>query len=162
MKKSFVLIIINLFLFIADRLTKYLIIKTPLEGIFLTKNIGIKLYLNEGLAFSLPLPNTINIILAAVIIIILIGFLIKYFQVNHYFFFAIALIIIGASSNLIDRVRFGAVIDFLSFYFWPAFNLADCYIIIGVIFFVFTLKHYSLTASKTVTGNSAAKQDFSK
>jgi signal peptidase II len=50
---------------------------------------------------------------------------------------ALTLIMGGAVGNLIDRVRFGYVVDFLDFhwkevYHWPAFNVADCCIVIGV------------------------------
>lgn len=48
----------------------------------------------------------------------------------------VVLIIGGALGNLIDRVRFGAVIDFLDFHIggihWPAFNVADTFIVMGV------------------------------
>ena len=50
--------------------------------------------------------------------------------------FALACIIGGALGNVADRVRFGAVLDFLDFHYknmhWPAFNLADSFICIGV------------------------------
>lgn len=50
---------------------------------------------------------------------------------------AIALILAGAVGNLIDRVRFGYVIDFIDVhaygYHWPAFNLADSAIVVGVV-----------------------------
>ena len=39
----------------------------------------------------------------------------------------------GAAGNLIDRVRFGEVTDFINFSFWPAFNVADASISIGVV-----------------------------
>ena len=49
---------------------------------------------------------------------------------------ALSLIIGGALGNLIDRIRFGAVIDFLDFHYagfhWPAFNVADIFISVGV------------------------------
>ena len=54
--------------------------------------------------------------------------------------FAIGLIAGGAGGNLIDRLRLGAVVDFLDFYYhghhWPAFNLADSAITVGVTLFI--------------------------
>ena len=46
---------------------------------------------------------------------------------------ALGLVIGGSISNLIDRVRLGHVTDFLDFKYWPAFNLADSFIVIGVV-----------------------------
>jgi signal peptidase II len=50
--------------------------------------------------------------------------------------FSFTLILSGALGNLIDRVRYGEVIDFLDFhlstYHWPAFNVADSAICIGI------------------------------
>ena len=45
----------------------------------------------------------------------------------------LSLILAGAIGNLIDRVRFGYVIDFLDFRIWPVFNIADSAITIGTI-----------------------------
>jgi len=54
---------------------------------------------------------------------------------NIYKIISLGLIVGGAVGNVIDRVRFGAVLDFLDFhiagYHWPAFNLADSFICIG-------------------------------
>ena len=51
-------------------------------------------------------------------------------------FYPLALILGGATGNLLDRIEHGRVIDFLDFYIkdyhWPAFNLADSGIVIGV------------------------------
>ena len=56
-------------------------------------------------------------------------------KVNCFYSWSLALIAGGAAGNLIDRVRFGAVIDFLDFYVgkyhWPAFNIADSAICVG-------------------------------
>jgi len=53
---------------------------------------------------------------------------------------AIAMIIGGAVGNVIDRILYGHVVDFLDFYIadwhWPAFNLADSAIFLGVILFI--------------------------
>jgi signal peptidase II len=45
---------------------------------------------------------------------------------------ALGLLVGGSLSNLIDRIRLGHVTDFLDLRFWPAFNLADTFIVIGV------------------------------
>ncbi len=54
---------------------------------------------------------------------------------------AVGLIVGGAMGNVVDRVRLGAVMDFLDFHLgtwhWPAFNLADSAITMGVAFLVF-------------------------
>jgi signal peptidase II len=45
---------------------------------------------------------------------------------------ALGLVVGGSVSNLVDRVRLGHVTDFLDFDYWPAFNLADTFIVVGV------------------------------
>jgi len=56
------------------------------------------------------------------------------------FCFALALILGGALGNVIDRVLYGHVVDFLDFYLhnyhWPAFNVADCGITIGAVLLI--------------------------
>ena len=53
------------------------------------------------------------------------------------------LIIGGALGNLIDRVRFGYVIDFIDFRFWPVFNIADTALVVGAVFFLYEFITYS-------------------
>lgn len=59
---------------------------------------------------------------------------------------ALAMIIAGALGNVIDRLRFGAVVDFLDFhvagYHWPAFNVADSSICVGVALMLWHQLHY--------------------
>lgn len=52
--------------------------------------------------------------------------------------FALAFVLGGAVGNWIDRVRWGAVIDFLDFRVWPVFNLADSAITVGVGLYLFS------------------------
>jgi hypothetical protein len=49
------------------------------------------------------------------------------------------LVAAGAISNIIDRIYFGCVIDFIDLHFWPVFNLADIYITMGGIILVANL-----------------------
>jgi len=76
-----------------------------------------------------------------------IGLIIYYYHKtpNSYIFlsFGFALILGGAIGNMIDRIRLGIVIDFLDFYIgnlhWPAFNVADSAISIGITIFIYHL-----------------------
>jgi len=45
---------------------------------------------------------------------------------------ALGLVLGGSLSNLVDRVSTGHVTDFIDFDYWPAFNLADSFIVVGV------------------------------
>ena len=55
---------------------------------------------------------------------------------------SMALIMGGALGNVVDRVRFGAVVDFIQWhvagYYWPAFNIADSAITVGAVLLVFS------------------------
>ncbi len=52
---------------------------------------------------------------------------------------ALGLVLGGVVGNLIDRLRFGSVTDFIDIGIWPAFNVADSAAVVGVIIFVYTL-----------------------
>ena len=94
---------------------------------------------NPGTSFSLfrALGESAPIVII-VITAFVIGFLAYYMSRRSasYERMPLAFIIGGALGNLIDRVRFGAVIDFLDFHIggahWPAFNVADIFICVGV------------------------------
>lgn len=64
----------------------------------------------------------------------------KLAPISRFYPFALGLIAGGAIGNLIDRVRLGAVVDFLDFsignYHWPAFNVADSAICVGAVVFL--------------------------
>lgn len=73
---------------------------------------------------------------ALVAMVVMLFFLRQMHKEGKWSVAAIALIFGGAAGNLIDRLRFGAVVDFLDFYWathhWPAFNVADSAITVGV------------------------------
>lgn len=85
---------------------------------------------NSHIIFSL-LQGTIALILAFWL----------YNNENKLFMWALGLIIGGALGNVVDRIKNGAVADFLDFhiaaYHWPAFNLADSCVFIGVMILIF-------------------------
>ena len=92
---------------------------------------------NTGAAFGLFKNQTVVFILISAIAIIFIGFYLIKRKVGYYL--PMALILGGAVGNLIDRLRFGHVIDFIDFHFWPVFNVADSCITIGAIILFFLI-----------------------
>jgi signal peptidase II len=88
---------------------------------------------NSGIAFGLFASATAVVI---VLTVIAVAWMVGYFAhsgARHPLLpVAVGLLIGGSLSNLADRVRLGHVTDFLDFRYWPAFNLADSFIVIGV------------------------------
>ena len=62
---------------------------------------------------------------------------------------ALGLVLGGTIGNLIDRLRFGYVTDFISISIWPAFNLADSAIVAGAIMFAYSLLFLSREGKST-------------
>lgn len=92
---------------------------------------------NEGISFGLLSgPNT-ALTLSLLALIVTAGFIYWLAHATHILQFTGSILVIaGALGNVMDRLRFGAVIDFIDLhafgYHWPAFNLADSFICIGI------------------------------
>jgi len=99
-----------------------------IKGIF-----GITLIHNRGAAFGILRNQVFLFIITSVAAIVLIYFGLKNNRNNKYFVVCLSLILAGALGNLIDRARLGYVVDFLNFYIWPVFNIADSAISIGAV-----------------------------
>lgn len=113
--------------------------RLPFTSIEILPFFNIVMVWNQGVSFGMfnNLSDYGPLILSAVSLVISIGFLIWLFRTDSKLQqFAIALVISGAIGNVIDRLRFGAVIDFIDVhvagYHWPAFNVADSCICVGV------------------------------
>ena len=134
--KSITLIL--LLFFIIDRTTKYFALNKLYEkGVYFFKYLQFQLQTNSGIAFGIPLPRLLIITLTITIIFFIFFYFIKNIKKEKYSeAFLLGLIIIGAISNLLDRILYGEVIDFIQIAFWPNFNLADAYISISVALFL--------------------------
>ncbi|MDP3767314.1 MAG: signal peptidase II [Dehalococcoidia bacterium] len=89
---------------------------------------------NSGAAFGILQGQTIFLVATSLIGVAAIVLYYLYPPLEHGLLrVALALQLGGAAGNLIDRVRFGEVTDFINFDFWPAFNVADACISIGVV-----------------------------
>jgi signal peptidase II len=88
---------------------------------------------NTGIAFGLfPRATTIVIALTSMVIAWLLVVFARSGARHPVMPVGLGLVVGGSVSNLADRVRLGHVTDFLDLGFWPAFNLADTFIVVGV------------------------------
>lgn len=118
------------FLFALDRILKYLAYTNQYTHfLFLNNYIGWEYYANPGIAFSLPVSQTILLLITPLLLI----WLYKYIKpTNNLAKFGLLLIILGASSNYIDRILFNITIDYLRLY-TSIFNIADIMVLSGII-----------------------------
>ena len=96
---------------------------------------------NTGAAFSILEDSRIFfIVITFIALIVIYLFLLKDKVLNKYQTFLYSMLIGGIVGNLVDRIIYGYVIDYLSFnifgYSFPVFNIADCFIVISVILLV--------------------------
>jgi signal peptidase II len=95
---------------------------------------------NSGIAFGLFASATsIVIVLTAVAVSWMLLFFARSGSRHPVLPVGLGLVIGGSASNLVDRIRLGHVTDFLDVRFWPAFNLADTFIVVGVGILLLTL-----------------------
>lgn len=120
---------------VADQLTKALVsARLPIgDAAAAIGPFSIHHVQNTGIAFGLFADSTTAVILLTAAAV---GAMLVFFgrtaQRHPVLPIALGLVIGGSVSNLIDRVRLGHVTDFLDFDYWPAFNLADTFIVVGV------------------------------
>ena len=131
---------------VADQLLKWWMVTavmSPPRVIPLTPFLNLVLVRNRGVTFGLfgGAPDWVPWFLTAFALLIAAALAIWLRRADSRLLgAALGLVIGGALGNVIDRVRFGAVVDFLDLhyagYHWPAFNLADSAITVGVLLLV--------------------------
>ncbi|KQC08392.1 MAG: signal peptidase II [Smithella sp. SDB] len=151
MKKNLIIFILGaVAIVVLDQITKTVIIQklsiheslTVIDGLF-----NIVYVMNPGAAFGF-LANASELFrrifftgITLTVILLIIYYIVKSKLQNTLYVISLTLIFSGAVGNLIDRIRFGAVVDFLDVYIgtahWPAFNVADSSISIGAALMIF-------------------------
>lgn len=139
MKKSLRNIsVLTAFLILLDQITKYLA-ATNLKTNFSIIGDFFQLQYSEntGIAFGIPIPQVILIIANTLLIIAIVYLVRKELSLrNRLTQICTALILAGGMGNLTDRIFRGFVIDFISIWKWPTFNLADTYIVVGILLII--------------------------
>ena len=135
---------LSLFILAADQISKQLAESAIqlYERVPLLPYLNLTLTYNRGAAFSFlsdqgGWQRWFFSVLAMVVTVVLVVWLRQLDRANRWTAISLSLIIGGAVGNLIDRLLFGHVIDFIDLYYgqwhWPAFNVVDSAITVGVV-----------------------------
>jgi signal peptidase II len=159
-RKYWVLLIVFLSILLLDQWTKHLVwVKLPLHdsvevipGFFNLTHVR-----NTGGAFGIfggrgAIGSAFFVIVSVIAVIAILIFFVKLKEEERLLTLSFPLVLGGATGNLIDRLRFGEVVDFLDFYVssfhWPAFNIADSAICLGIGLMALELLTHDLRKSK--------------
>ncbi len=139
-KGWWVLPLVTTSLLILDQLTKSAVVSslalyeawTPVPS--LAAFFEIRHVTNTGAAFGLfQNGSNLFVIVSFIVSAIIIYYYSRLPDGKWPLRFSLAMQLAGAVGNLIDRLRWGYVVDFLDFHFWPVFNVADSCIVCGVV-----------------------------
>ena len=130
--------------FLIDQITKWVVVDQlpPYKSVSVLGSVVRFTHIkNPMAAWGIPIGGTLSLVLLPVAIFVVI--LIYRFKARTPAErVALALVIGGAAGNLVDRIRWGSVIDFIdigvSSLRWPVFNLADAWVTIGIILIFYT------------------------
>ncbi len=141
---------LSLLVIVLDQLSKQLVEASLslYQSVVILPFFNFTLVYNEGAAFSFlsdqgGWQRWFFVFLAAGVTVVLLSWLRRLGREERMVAVALSLIIGGAVGNVIDRVLYGHVIDFIDLYYsswhWPAFNIADSAITIGVVLMLLDL-----------------------
>lgn len=135
MKRIIYVLLIVATVIALDQITKYMIVTSfNNDSIEIFPFLNIVNVRNTGAAFGMfrSLGSGFFIIISLAAIIFVVNLIMR----NAYNFIGLSLILGGAVGNLIDRLFYGKVVDFIDFsignFHWPAFNVADSSLTIGI------------------------------
>jgi signal peptidase II len=142
MKKTSYVVLIVTSVIILDQITKYLIATylSPFDSIEVFSFLHIVNVRNTGAAFGSfrNVGSSFFIVISVIAIIFVISLLVR----KTYNYVGLSLVLGGAIGNLIDRVFYGKVVDFIDFsvgsFHWPAFNVADSSLTVGIALILLT------------------------
>ncbi len=97
---------------------------------------------NANIAFSLPFNQSLIIIIDSIVILFLISYIVSAVlsrKYKHFELIPLTFLSFGAISNLLDRLRFGYVVDYLDLKYFTVFNLADIMIVASICYLLIRL-----------------------
>lgn len=147
-KKHFASAVMIVLIVLIDQVTKQLAISkletvgtyTVIEGF-----LQFTYTLNEGIAFSLFESSTVSKLIIIVVTALVCALILGYMYTNRckslWLYWSLGVLVAGGLGNLIDRVTYGFVVDFIEFTFvdFAVFNIADCAVTLGAASFIIYL-----------------------
>ncbi len=129
-------------LLLLDRLTKAWALQLMGSQVLIPGQFELALLRNTHFLFywNMPAWLVFGCIVLAVVGMVSVWW--REYQQQHWFnTILVTVVLVGAASNLFDRLWYGSVVDFISIPWWSVFNLADIYIIAGVLALLYNLWH---------------------
>jgi signal peptidase II len=129
------LVVVALAAVLADQITKRVVTHELSldEAVHVIGPLSIHHVQNSGIAFGLFSSATAAVtVVTGIAVVWMVVFFARSGGRHPVLPAALGLLIGGSLSNLVDRIRLGHVTDFIDFRYWPSFNLADSFIVIGV------------------------------
>jgi signal peptidase II len=151
-------LIIGLLVLIIDQVLKGIIETLTKSYVIIDKVLSIKYVTNTGASFSLFDNNIIVLILISLVILVLVYNLSFSFKSNKINNITFGLLYGGILGNLIDRVFYGYVRDFISIYKFPIFNIADIAIVTGIILLIITSIKGELNSKRGDTNENKSRR----
>jgi len=143
-----------LIFFVIDRILKNLFLeKLSSKRISIFGDwFGFAFQKNEGISYSIPLNGWLVIVITSVIIFVLVFIIIRIVRKKEWNYYSpLLLIILGAFSNLLDRLRYEYVVDMVNIGQWLTFNIADLMILVGALWLIIVyLSRNKLTNNKNI------------
>lgn len=132
--------IIFLLVIVLDRITKCYALITCVDPIRFNRFFSCDLVFNRGISWGMFHSHNDLVFWTLTFSIFVLMVIVSLYAfrrwIENYYVFGEVLVLAGSSSNMLDRFFYGGVIDFLVFslgsWSWPAFNLADFFIVIGI------------------------------
>lgn len=124
-------VILIFIVFLIDQLTKYYFYGKNFD--FISNVFGVTSTTNTGALFGIFKGYNLILIFVSIAIIFL---CFKWLKEKSFNYVPLSFIIGGAFGNLVDRLIFGYVRDFLDFKIWPVFNFADTIITIAIVLII--------------------------
>ncbi len=138
-------------LFFVDRLAKIAAWRFFQQPVDITSFLSLELHFNKGVSWSLFAQSgywgSIAIIAASGMLLCFFAWYISQRRSAGYCTMGEVLVLVGGTSNFLDRIRYGAVIDYIHIHIgawsYPIFNIADILIVAGIIFMIWRPYHES-------------------